>query len=94
MEELASDYQGWEGERTWHTVDRDLAVSAVFRSGGYIGLTWTMRPWRNAAGDWSTSVTTWLEAGEQMSSFASDIRHFLAGERADHPQADVLPPGR
>lgn len=88
LEELTADYRGWEGERTWHTMDRDLAVSVVFRSGGYVGLTWTIRPWRSAAGDWSTSVTTWLEAGEQMSSLASDVRHFLAGERT------VLPPGQ
>ncbi|WP_236241429.1 DUF6228 family protein [Streptomyces sp. CC228A] len=94
LDALAADYWGWAGERTWHTMDRDLAVSAVFRSGGYIGLTWTIRPWRSVAGDWSTSVTTWLEAGEQMSSFASDIRHFLAVEHVAHPPMDVPPPGR
>ncbi|MFI6377375.1 hypothetical protein [Streptomyces sp. NPDC050546] len=26
-------------------------------------------------------MTTWLEAGEQMSSLASDIEDFLAGEQ-------------
>ncbi|WP_237539789.1 MULTISPECIES: DUF6228 family protein [unclassified Streptomyces] len=31
-----------------------------------------------AAGGWSSSVTTWLEAGEQMSAFAADVRRFLA----------------
>ncbi|MET8294740.1 DUF6228 family protein [Streptomyces sp. NPDC048387] len=81
LEELAADYQGWEGTRTWHTLNRDLAVSAAFRSGGYIGLTWTIRPWPSADGGWSSSVTTWLEAGEQMSSFTSDVRHFLAREQ-------------
>ncbi|WP_372405821.1 DUF6228 family protein [Streptomyces luteireticuli] len=79
LEELAADYRGWDGERTWRTDDRALAVSAVFRSGGHVGLTWTLRPWTNAAGGWDASVTTWLEAGEQMSSFAADVRHFLAG---------------
>ncbi|WP_326689473.1 DUF6228 family protein [Streptomyces sp. NBC_01795] len=79
LEKLAADYHGWEGERSWQTNDRDLAVSAVFRSGGHVGLTWTVRPWPDAAGGWSASVTTWLEAGERMSAFAADIRHFLAG---------------
>ncbi|MFJ8538704.1 DUF6228 family protein [Streptomyces sp. NPDC093591] len=65
-------------ERSRQTDDRDLAVSAVFRSGGYVGLTWTLRPWPNAAGDWSASVTTGLEGGEQMSTLAADVRHFLA----------------
>jgi len=81
LEELAADYRGWHGERNWRNSDRDLAVSAVFRSGGHVGLTWTVRPWPQATGGWSASVTTWLEAGEQMTCLAADIRHFLARER-------------
>lgn len=81
LEELATDYRGWDGERSWHTDDRDLAVSAVFRSGGNVGLTWTLRPWPQPCGGWSVSVTTWLEAGEQMASLAADMRYFLAGEQ-------------
>jgi hypothetical protein len=64
LEELAADCRGWDGERSRQTNDRDLAVSAVFRSGGYVGLSWTLRPWPDAAGGWNASVTTWLEAGE------------------------------
>ncbi|MFI8103039.1 DUF6228 family protein [Streptomyces sp. NPDC086023] len=79
LDALAADYRGWDGARTWRTPDRDLAVSAVFGSGGHVGLTWTVRPWRHAAGDWSASVTVWLEAGEQMATLAADIRHLLAG---------------
>lgn len=78
---LAADYQGWEGERVWQTYDGDLAVSAVFRTGGHVGLTWTLRPWPNATEGWTASVTTWLEAGEQMSSLASDVEDFLSGEQ-------------
>ncbi|WP_442805933.1 DUF6228 family protein [Streptomyces sp. NBC_01341] len=44
-------------------------------------VTWTLRPWPKAAGGWGASVTTWLEAGEQMASLASDIRQFLVGEQ-------------
>ncbi|MFE7705828.1 DUF6228 family protein [Streptomyces sp. NPDC057486] len=80
LEELATDYQGWDGERSWQTNDRDLTVSAAFRSGGYVGLTWALRPWTQAAGGWGASVTTWLEAGEQMTSLAADVRAFLAEE--------------
>ncbi|SEG88596.1 hypothetical protein SAMN05216223_119102 [Actinacidiphila yanglinensis] len=78
LDELVADFRGWKGERTWQTDDRDLAVSARFGSGGHIGLTWTLRPWPDAAGGWNASVTTWLEAGEQLASLAADIRHFLA----------------
>ncbi|MEI5008136.1 DUF6228 family protein [Streptomyces sp. PmtA] len=80
--DLAADHQGWDGERRWQTDDRDLIVSAVFRSGGHVGLTWTLRPWPKDAGGWSASVTTWLEAGEQMSALAADVRHFLAPSEA------------
>ncbi|MFC8074550.1 DUF6228 family protein [Streptomyces sp. NPDC057307] len=86
---LAADHRGWDGERTWRNDDRDLAVSAVFRSGGHIGLTWTLRPWPDAAGGWRASVTTWLEAGEQMSSFAADVRHFLAPPVAEPRSAPL-----
>lgn len=80
LQGLATDYRGWDGERSWHTDDRDLTVSAAFRSGGYVGLTWTLRPWTWAAGGWGASVTTWLEAGEQMTSLAADVRAFFAEE--------------
>ncbi|WEH29384.1 DUF6228 family protein [Streptomyces sp. AM 3-1-1] len=80
LEELAADYRGWDGERSWQTNDHDLTVSAVFRSGGHVGLTWALRPWPQAAGGWGASVTTWLEAGEQMISLAADVRAFLAEE--------------
>ncbi|MFF1359185.1 DUF6228 family protein [Streptomyces sp. NPDC058297] len=77
LSELTTNYQGWEGERTWQTHDGDVAISATFRSGGRIGLSWTLRPWSDASGGWTASVTTWLEAGEQMASLAADVRHFL-----------------
>ncbi|WP_373310374.1 DUF6228 family protein [Streptomyces violarus] len=41
-------------------------------------MTWTLRPWPNATGGWTASVTTWLEAGEQMSSLASVVEDFLS----------------
>ncbi|MFJ9766371.1 DUF6228 family protein [Streptomyces erythrochromogenes] len=77
LEQLAADFRGWDGERHWRSDDRDLGVSAAFGPGGYVDLTWTLRPWRHDAGGWSASVTTRLEAGEQMASLAADVRHFL-----------------
>ncbi|AEM84092.1 DUF6228 family protein [Streptomyces violaceusniger] len=83
LEELARDFRGWDGERVWQNNDHDLTLRAVFRSGGHVGLTWTLRPWPTAAGGWEGSVTTWLEAGEQMSALATDLRHFLHGNWSD-----------
>ncbi|MFI8515136.1 DUF6228 family protein [Streptomyces sp. NPDC085460] len=81
LEQLAADFRGSDGERSWQTKDRDLAVSAVYRSGGHVGLTWALRPWPQAAGGWGASVTTWLEAGEQMAAVAADVREFLTKEQ-------------
>ncbi|MER7667266.1 DUF6228 family protein [Kitasatospora sp. NPDC096128] len=50
------------------------SVSAVFRSGGHVGVTWTLRPWPRAAGGWDGSVVTWLEAGEQMSTLSCNCQ--------------------
>ncbi|OKJ03302.1 DUF6228 family protein [Kitasatospora sp. CB01950] len=74
---LADDFRGWEGERDWRTPDRDLTVRAVFRSGGHVGLTWVLRPWRTAQRGWEASVTTWLEGGEQLAALAADVGEFV-----------------
>ncbi|MFF3838254.1 DUF6228 family protein [Streptomyces sp. NPDC001930] len=50
MEELAADFRGWDCEWSRRTNDHDLTVPAVFRSSGYVGLTWALRPWPRAAG--------------------------------------------
>jgi hypothetical protein len=78
LQQLADDFRGWRGERVWKTNDDDLALRAVFVSGGHVRLTWTLRPWRaSSVGRWEATVTTELEAGEQMAALAADIRYFL-----------------
>jgi hypothetical protein len=84
LEGLARDFRGWQGERVWQTNDRDLTLRAVFRSGGHVGLTWTLRPWRTPVDSWDASVTTWLEAGEQMSALAADVRQLLGQDTGRH----------
>ncbi|MFF4341217.1 DUF6228 family protein [Kitasatospora sp. NPDC001540] len=76
---LAADFRGWAGERSWHNADGDLALRAVFRSGGHVDLTWALRPWRAADGDWRAEATTRLEAGEQLAALAAEVAAFLDG---------------
>ncbi|MFD7292021.1 DUF6228 family protein [Streptomyces sp. NPDC059897] len=78
LEELATDFRGWSDARVWQNDERALMVSATFRPGGHVALTWTVRPRPWGSGGWSASVTTVLEAGEQMASLAADVRYFLA----------------
>ncbi|MFI6924518.1 DUF6228 family protein [Nonomuraea spiralis] len=76
LQTLADDFRGWTGERTWHT--DQLTLGAIFRSGGRVELTWTLRPWSSHPPGWETSVTTWIEGGQQMTRLAAGIRAFLA----------------
>ncbi|MGW5307795.1 DUF6228 family protein [Streptomyces griseoluteus] len=40
LSSLAEDFRGWEGVRAWRSLERDLAISAEHRPGGYVHLTW------------------------------------------------------
>ncbi|MEU0935068.1 DUF6228 family protein [Embleya sp. NPDC005971] len=81
LTDLARDFGGWDGERRWHTDDRDLTVTAAFRSGGRVELTWELRPRRLGGCGWAASVTLVVETGEQLAALAGDVRRFLS--RAD-----------
>ncbi|GAA1638298.1 DUF6228 family protein [Nonomuraea maheshkhaliensis] len=73
---LADDFRGWSESRTWHA--DQLTLEAGFHSGGHIELTWKMRPDFYRGPTWEVSATTWIEAGQQLTTLASDVRTFLA----------------
>ncbi|GGO59749.1 DUF6228 family protein [Streptomyces lasiicapitis] len=76
--------KGWDSERTGETNDRDLSMSAVFRSGGYVGLTWTLCPWPRVTGCLGLpQVATRLEAGQQLAS-ALRLTPAASSERSGH----------
>ncbi|MDX3236384.1 DUF6228 family protein [Streptomyces sp. ME03-5709C] len=78
LDRLVADFRGWEGERTWHT--NHMALRAVFRSGGYVALTWALVPWTPGDDVWGASLTMRLEVGEELSTLAADLRGFLEPE--------------
>ncbi|MFD3506609.1 DUF6228 family protein [Nocardia sp. NPDC058666] len=80
---LADNFAGWEGALVWEGMNHDLRVEAVFGSRGYVGLTWTVRPWRHADGNWTASTTVVVEAGEQMSRLAADLNRVLGDPPED-----------
>jgi hypothetical protein len=84
------DFRGWEGERRWANADRDLTVTAVCESGGHIGLTWTLSPWRHSGfGDWTSTITTWLEAGAAKDTLAADLAEFLTPEGIEYHESVI-----
>jgi hypothetical protein len=40
-------------------------------TGGHVTPAWNLRRWPARSDTWQASITTWLEAGEQMSNLAS-----------------------
>ncbi|MFF3957183.1 DUF6228 family protein [Streptomyces sp. NPDC001890] len=74
---LARDFRGWEGERVWG--NNNLVVTATFGSGGHVYLGWTLRS-GFFPGDWNCTVTTVIEAGEEMTAVAAELRAFLREE--------------
>ncbi|GIG71017.1 DUF6228 family protein [Phytomonospora endophytica] len=76
---LALDFRGWPGERTWRSPDTALHVTATHDGLGHVHLRWTVTDGRLDPG-WELTVTTIVDAGEDMRRLAADVR---AVERAD-----------
>ncbi|WP_436534368.1 DUF6228 family protein [Actinoplanes sp. HUAS TT8] len=76
---LAADWQGWDGPRTWQSMERELTLDARHDGRGHVSLGVTLRApdraWDDTA--WSARVVFVLEAGEQMTGLAGDLAHFL-----------------
>ncbi|MET8629912.1 DUF6228 family protein [Kitasatospora sp. NPDC004669] len=72
---LARDFRGWEGERIW--LNNRLVLTATFGAGGHVHLGWTLRFNVFTEDSWECTLTTTLEAGEQMSALAAEAQAFL-----------------
>lgn len=84
------DFHGWEGERRWVNADRDLTVTAVYEPGGHIGLTWTLSPWRRSrSGDWTSTITTWIEAGAAKDTLVADLTDFLTPDGVGYSESAI-----
>ncbi|MBT2393290.1 permease [Streptomyces sp. ISL-1] len=74
LDGLARDFRGWEGERSW--TNNELVVAATFGSGGHVHLSWTLRAGVFSSG-WECTVTTVIEAGEELTAVAADVQEFF-----------------
>ncbi|GAA2690144.1 MULTISPECIES: DUF6228 family protein [Actinosynnema] len=76
---LAESFAGWEGERRWESLDRDLLLTATHDGRGAVALRWEVAPWRGPGTGWRASVVVAVEPGEGMRGLAEDVREVLAG---------------
>ncbi|MBL6279770.1 hypothetical protein JMF97_26805 [Micromonospora fiedleri] len=77
FEQLADDWRGWEGERSWRSLDATMRITARHDGKGHVSLGGTLRQDSYSPDGWLARVFITVEAGEQMTSLVADLRaHF------------------
>lgn len=72
FDEMARDWMGWEGTKTWASLEEELRIEATEDLTGHISLVVTMRDCCDPA-NWRLKTTLELEAG-QLSEIAKAVR--------------------
>jgi hypothetical protein len=79
MAELAESYAGWEGVRSWNSLERDLRIEATHDRRAHVSLRFAVRGPRGYKADaWEASACVQLDAGEDMKRFAAEVAAFFA----------------
>ncbi len=73
--ELAADWRGWQGERTYESLEHDLRLTAIHD--GHIRLLVQLK---ETAGldEWSATGVVQLDPGEEMTRAAEDVAALLS----------------
>lgn len=74
--QLADDFRGWNGTRTWKNADHDLGVEATWTTRGYVNLRWWITP--SIYDKWTAWVAVEVEAGAEMTTLARGLSAFFA----------------
>ena len=73
---LADDWRGWEGERTWSSLEGDFDLAATHDGLGHVALQVRLRSGPFPA-DWLATGTIWLDAG-QLDAVAREASAFTS----------------
>lgn len=79
VRELAEDWQGQQGDRTWESCERELQLDARRDAGGLVRLTFTLRNLFLQSEIWSARATVPIEPGEEMNQTAQAIERLVGG---------------
>jgi len=78
---LAERWRGWSGELTWGSLEDDLFMAASHDGSGHVRLRLTLRgPFGYLADVWEASACVWIDAGEDLTRLAADVRAFFADD--------------
>ncbi|WP_446218834.1 DUF6228 family protein [Micromonospora sp. IBHARD004] len=81
FQSLADDWRGWEGVREWGSLEGELEIDARHDGRGHVAIGVRLRRARQAYADdaWSARTVLVVEAGEEMTRLATDVRDLLGG---------------
>jgi hypothetical protein len=73
FEDLADSWKGWDGEKSWRSIEHELLITATSDALGHCLLTFTLRDGPNDT--WKTTVSGFtIGAGEDMAVVAREMR--------------------
>lgn len=75
LSDLAESWRGWEGTKTYNSLEYDLTVEAR-REGGHNVLRFTVRA--GTSQSWTATLVVMLEAGEEMANVAREVSDLIA----------------
>ncbi|MDJ0953214.1 MAG: DUF6228 family protein [Acidimicrobiia bacterium] len=74
--DLADSWQGWDGHKSWHSIEHDLSIAATADGGRHVNLEFTVRD--GPHGSWSVTAGEFsIDAGEDMTTAARNIRAWI-----------------
>jgi hypothetical protein len=75
FESIAGDWKGWQGERSWESIEHDLRLAITSSSTGRITILVTLRDYHEEQ-DWEFTIPIFTEAG-QLESIARQVGAFF-----------------
>ena len=74
IQQLADDFRGWEGTRSWRSLEDQLRIDASWKHGGHVALLFHLTP--SVEDKWTLAVEFTLEAGEELRSLGEELAAF------------------
>ncbi|ASW54873.1 DUF6228 family protein [Plantactinospora sp. KBS50] len=76
---LAESFHGWDGVRTWQSLERDLRIDATHDGRGHVSLRFVIRgPQGYEPGAWEASVVVTLDSGEDMRRLVAELAELVS----------------
>ncbi|MBQ1023995.1 DUF6228 family protein [Micromonospora sp. C95] len=76
---LAESFYGWNGVRSWQSLEHDLRIDATHDGRGHVSLRFVIRgPRGYEPGAWEASVVVTLDSGEDMRRLVAELTELVS----------------